>query len=344
MIHFIFLIVLFFLIPSINRHAPFYIFSFSILLLMLVLRYDYGNDYLSYFNIYQSIQKGAGIYNDIEPLYYIWNLYAPSFYLIIALISLFYIVTIFVFIRENLKFNEYWMAVLIWLINPYLFLIHLSSLRQTIAICIFLCATYFIVKRSFFGYALMIILAMNFHISAVALLPLYFVINDKKVTLKQIIFIFSGIAILILTPLIDIIINSVLPYFPGNYTYYYDNDTGNSLRATLLSSVYLIVIGCNLHKLKGKELIYGKLSLIATTLSVLAFKISMLTRIGMYFDIFLIVTIPMILNKIDNKIIKVLIFLLIFTIYVLRYYAFFTNPMYSDHYIKYKSILEIDFP
>lgn len=111
-----------------------------------------------------------------------------------------------------------------------------------------------------------------------------------------------GLCLLLFTPLFDIIVNKALDYLPNHYRYYYNQGLQNSLRATLISSFYLFLIVFNLGKLKGKEIIYGKLSLISTILSLLAIKVSMITRVGMYFDLFLIITIPHIFSRIEKNI------------------------------------------
>lgn len=56
----------------------------------------------------------------------------------------------------------------------------------------------------------------------------------------------------------------------------------------------------------------------------------MLLRIGIYFEVFIIITISMILLEIENK--KYSLLLVIVSVYVLRYISFFINPLWSEHY------------
>lgn len=340
-IHLVFSLALLFLIPEINRYVPLYILTFITLFLVLVFRYDYGNDYSSYYSIYENIKIGA--YSDVESLYYLFNLYSPSFHVLVALFSFLYILVFYFFIKKNLTVEQYWFACLIWLINPYLFLVHLSTFRQTIAICLFIVAVYFMIKRSFIKYLIIIIIAMNFHMSAVILIPLYFFVNMNKVTFKQKITLCILLMLCLMTPLIDIILSYFLQFFHVNYRYYYEQARGNSIRATILSSFYFFLILINLHKLEGKHLIFGKLSLVATIISLLAYKVSMLTRIGMYFDVFLILTIPMIFSVIKNRSYKLILFLIMLLIYILRYYSFFTGDIFGDHYQGYNVIFGLKY-
>ncbi|WP_214798859.1 EpsG family protein [Exiguobacterium sp. s50] len=338
MVHFVFLIVLVFTIPMLNKKYPFLFFSFVILFLFMALRYDYGNDYMGYFNIHFQIQTGLPSWGANDYLYYTLNNLVPNFSMLIAIISLFYLCVVWYLIKQNLKFNQYWIAMLILLINPYLFLIHLSSLRQTLAICFFIIAVKFAIERKWFMYLVLVIIAIGMHASAIVLLPLYFLLTDKPFKTKDSLFTIIIVGILLFTSFFDQAVSELLKYFPSHYEYYFNERTQNSLRATLLSSVFFLMILLNLKKLKGKEIIYGKLSLIATIMSILAFKISMMNRFGMYFDIFLIITLPHIFTVIKNRYAKIALFMLIITIYLLRYYSFFSNPLWES-FKDYKTIL-----
>lgn len=327
------------LTPSLNKKYPFYVFSFAVLFLFLALRYDFGNDYMNYYIIHTNINAGVKTWGNEDVLYRYINLLIPNFYLFVTVLSAFYISTILFMIRKNLKKSNYWLAVLILLINPYLFLVHLSSFRQTIAICIVILAVHFLTKKKRFIYILLIIIAAGFHISAVLVLPIFILINQKKVNFIYFLVIIGGLILLLFSPLFDFGIKWALDFFPQNYTFYYEQGSQNSLRATLISSFFFFLVIFNINKLEGKEIIYGKLSLIGTIISLLAYKLSMLTRIGMYFDVFLIVSLPLILSRIENKYLKVLLFLITLFIFILRYWSFFNNIIWSDSYNEYKSIL-----
>lgn len=330
MVHVVFLCALFCTIPELNKKYPFRFFTFAILFIFMALRYDYGNDYMSYLNIHTSINAGLYAWGADDTLFRILNIAIPNFFVMIALISLFYLIVVWYLIKNNLKVNQYWFAVLLLLINPYLFLIHLSALRQTLAICLFIFAVNYAVKRKLIPYVICILLAVGMHSSAIILMPLYFLLTEKPYSKKYLFVTISVLGLLLFTPLFDIIANKAFDYLPNHYRFYYNQGLQNSIRATLISSFYLFLIAFNLGKLKGKEIIYGKLSLIATILSVLAIKVSMITRVGMYFDLFLIITIPQIFSRIEKKVYRQILFMVLIGIYLLRYYSFFTNPLWES--------------
>ncbi|MBK5442698.1 EpsG family protein [Peribacillus sp. TH24] len=135
------------LLPALNRKYPFYILSLGVLFLFLALRYDFGNDYMNYYRFHEAVNAGLqSTLGNGEILYKSLNLLVPNFYVFVAINSLFYICTIFFLINRTLYRRQYWFAVLILLINPYLFLIHLSSFRQTIALCFIVIAVHFLTK------------------------------------------------------------------------------------------------------------------------------------------------------------------------------------------------------
>lgn len=339
MVHIILLLILFFTIPDLNKKLPFWIFSFLILFLFSAIRYDFGPDYLTYYNIFNAIHDGVSSWGQNDWLYNLLNLWIPNFYLLIALLSLFYTFVIGSLIRRNLKVKEYWFSIFILLINPYLFLVHQSSIRQTIAICIVIISINHVIKKNLVKYSLLIMIATGFHASAIIVFPVYFLLNEKKITQKKKVFIFVGVITLLFTPVFDLLAYRLLEYLPSHYKFYYEQGLQNTIRATLISSVYFFVVLFNINKLQGREIIYGKLSLIATVLSILAMKISMITRIGMYFDIFLIVTLPQIFSIIEKKSYKYILMVLLMLIYFFRYYSFFTDPVWSKYYGVYKTIL-----
>lgn len=339
MVHVIIPLVLFFTIPDLNRKYPFWLFSFLILFLFSALRYDFGPDYMAYFNIFNSIQDGTSSWGQSDWLYKQLNLWIPNFFVLIALLSLFYTFSVGSLIRSNLKVKDYWFSFLILLINPYIFLVHQSSIRQTISICIVVLSISFIIKRKLIRYTVLVLIATGFHASAIIVFPLYFILNEKKIVSWNKLAIIGGLAVLLFTPIFDVIAYKMLEYMPIHYRFYYEQGLQNTTRATILSSVYFFVVLFNINKLHGREIIYGKLSLVATMLSILALRASMINRIGMYFDIFLIVTLPQIFSKIERKTHKCMLFVLLITIYLLRYYSFFTDPVWSKAYGVYRTIL-----
>lgn len=340
-----------------NYREKYQVIPFIILFLFSAVRYQYGNDYNSYLRRFNLIKIGVDSSN-IENGYEFLNKIFPNFYLLIVALSFFYIAVIYWLIKNNVKKEYIWISIFIFCVNPYLFLINLSALRQCIAICLFVIATEHIIKKNLVKYIAIILLAGLFHQSALLLLPVYFVINTKSFNRKHVAVIVVIVAVLLFRFNISELVNKVIGWLGNSsYAYYASSDRTNSLRATILSSLYMIYVLLNINKISGKKAVYIKLYLIGSILGVVAFRMSMITRIQMYFDIFSVVAIPSIIERIPmtgriyikrNRPIATVLDLrnryilpcTLVLIYLLRYYSFFTNPMWSS-FRTYKTILSL---
>lgn len=330
--------------------------AFLVLFLFAALRFMYGNDYYNYYRWFNHIHAGRPSGFKTEVLYNLLNIYLPSFPVLVALSSLLLILVVYRLIYKNLPTQYAWIGTCIFVISPALFLMNLSALRQSIAICFFVIAVNCACKKKYFWYLVFVVVAALFHKSAILLLPFCFLATDRPVKPMACWIIFLGTLVLLLSS--DFLLNTVVwvaeQFGDKNYIYMAGQDMQNSIRATLLTSVFFIYVVLNLPKLKGKALIYAKIYMMSPLLGVLAREISMLTRIQMYFDIFAVVVLPTIFmtTKARGPIIvnrrNVLITFwdclnkyafppLIIIIYLLRYYSFFTNPEW-EAFFTYRTI------
>lgn len=327
--------------------------SFAILFVFSAIRYGYGNDYFPYMEIFEEIKIfGTHAHVSNEFLYILLNRIMPSFQVLIAVISFFYLLAAYKLITKNLSAEYQGLAVLIFLLNPRIFIISLSAIRQSVAITLFVLAVYFALKKKPILYMIIIIMASMFHVSAIFLLPMYFIANEKKVGNTYIIVFVSLLAGLLLSSGLLNWVLSLLEGFLSSHTHYMhflDGET-NTLRATLLSSLYLIYLLLNVKKLEGKTLAFTKLYMVAMFIAIMAFRIPLFTRFQQYFDIFSIVSLPGIIaynykneNRRFARLVYVYAFpLLLLAIYILRYYSFFQND-WAEAFRTYKTILPMIF-
>lgn len=324
-----------------------FLFSFVMLFIFAAFRFEYGNDYLSYYTYYLNVKHGFTA-SGFEALYVFLNKIIPNFQLLIALISFVYLLSVYHLINKHVDKKYVFLSVFIFLINPYLFLMSLSSIRQSVAISLFILATYFSFKRQFLKYVFIIVLATLFHKSALILFPLYFLANGNRIKNVHIAVYSIALIVLLIFPRIFFeLVGAVLELFDSKkYLDYFENITTNSLRATILTLITLVYVVFNIKKLQGFQLMCAKLYLLGLACGVLAFNFSMLTRIQMYFDIFSIVALPAIIkiniekpskDKAVATINNIIFPLLILAVYLLRYYSFFTNPLWEDFFV-YKTI------
>lgn len=311
--------------------------SFMLIFFFLALRYNFGNDYMAYFNIHESLHSTTKSPAGSSLFYKYLNLSLPSFFQVIAVISAIYAAVFYLFITRNLNRSQYWLGVLILLLNPYLFLIHSSALRQTLAICFFIIAAHFAKKRNAVLYFSFVLAAFGFHTSAIILLPFYFILTEKKINVAYIFIGLTIILFLLFSSLFDYAMSEFLKLFPG-YAIYYENAVQSSLRSFSLSLFFFIFILININKLDGDKIVFAKLGLISAALSLFTIKFAMISRFGMYFDVFLIVALPCLLSTIKSLPLRWLCLYFIVLIYMLRYVSFFNTPLWEP-FFNYQTIM-----
>lgn len=330
--------------------------AYVVLFLFAALRFMYGNDYYNYYRWFNYIHAGGQSGFKTEVLYNLTNRILPSFPVLVALSSLLLIIVVYRLINKNLPTRYAWIGIFIFVISPALFLMNLSALRQSIATCFFVMAVNLACKKKYLWYLVLVVVAALFHKSAILLLPICLIINDRPVKPWACWAILLGTLVLLLSSqlLLNIVVWVATQFGDKNYIYMAEQDMQNSIRATLLTSVFFFYVLFNLPKLKGKQVMLAKIYLLSPFLGILAREISMLTRIQMYFDIFAIVVLPMIFMNVRSRgpviinrrnvlitfwdcLNKYAIPPMIVAIYFLRYYSFFTNEMW-EAFFTYRTI------
>ena len=350
MVHFllalaVFLAILGYKNKYVQRLAYVVLFAFA------ALRYMYGNDYRNYFLWFRHIHGGGESQFRTEILYNAMNRILPSFPVLIALTSLLLVWVVYRLISRHLPTRYAWIGVFIFVVNPVLFLMNLSAIRQSIAACFFILAVDFAYRKKYLWYLVLVIVGVLFHKSAILLLPLCLIINAKPVK-SWVCWLILGVTLTMLVfsqPLLDLVVWVAERFGDKNYIYWAQQDMKNSLRATLLTAVFFLYTLYNLPKLSGKTLAFAKLYLISPWLGVLAKEVAMLTRLQIYFEIFSVVVLPAIFMQVRARgpvtvnrrnvlitygdcINKYVMPALIVTIYLLRYYSFFTNELWEPFF------------
>lgn len=329
-----------------QRHKCFWGLTVLGLFLFATLRYGFGNDYFSYYRCYLEIRKMGENPFGREVFFTALNRALPHYYWLIVVCSFAFIAAVFWLIQRNIPLKWVWISVAILLLNPYLFLVNLSAMRQSMAMVCFIYAVPFAIERRPMPYCLMILIACGFHNSAIVLFPAYFAASRRPVARKTTIWIMLiTAALLALEQYLYQLMETGLALLQlMQYEHVLLENLHNSFRATLLSSVTYFYLLWNLPRLGGKTLVYAKIWLIGSLMSILAFRLSMLTRLQMYFDIFSIVAFPRMMlapcekEKLPQVINRYLWPALILLILVLRYYSFFHNPMWESFHT-YQTIL-----
>jgi hypothetical protein len=290
--------------------------SFFILFVFLALRFDYGNDYMMYYEGFENINKVGWfeVYNEkmhFEPGWIVLCvLFEPiGFFGLVAFLSFLYCYVFYKLIHDYVPIKLYWLAVFILVFSTGNLLVHLSAMRQTLVIVIFIYSLRFIFRKQLLLYCAAIILASTFHSSALILLPIYFLqfLNFKinKWSGGAIIIIY--IALYLLGQQIRPFLNLLILSFHEDYLYYDEEGSFNSGLGLIINTSIFILILANDKYYEGKLSFFFKLGIISYILSPFGLIIMLIGRIQLYFSLFLIVVYPLVY---DSKIYsyKIIIF------------------------------------
>lgn len=305
------------------------------------LRYGFGNDYFSYETIFTNIKNGGQ--QGYEVGYVYLNLLMPNFKVLVFALSGLYIVFLyFLLIRDNQK--SFFLGLIVLLLNPYLFLLHLSAIRQTIALIIFFFSTKYIINRKILPYCILILIAFLFHKSAILLLPVYFIVTPRKYSKITLVFIVLLVVVFSTSSyFIDILRFLVIKINP-RYSTYLNSGSSLSLRTMITTSYLLVLIFIFWDKFNGRELIFAKLYLLFVLTTFMGFQVLMIGRYSLYFEIFAVILIPIMFSKFEDK--KMAFFIIIpqIILYMIRYYNFFTSDVYGPYYNDYRTIFSTSKP
>lgn len=317
-------------------------FSFIVLIFLTIMigfRYDVGTDYKEYerwFYIwYDNISYKEPIWGY---LVYFLNQIGVEFYILTLIMA--FLTNVFIYaslIKRNI--NGIYLVLGIIIFSSSFLFISANIMRQGLAIAIFLYCSKFITERKFLKYFFFIIIASGFHISAILLLPLYF-FKGITMSFKKFFLLVVISYILIVSPILPTLLSIIttnLPYFNkyANSTFIINNEI-NLLAIGVLLKVcigFLLFITAPSRFLNDNKLLtnFYAIGIIFNILSLYSFLIG---RIGIYFQIFEIILIPLFLKNLENKKLKILIFYMMLIIMML----FIFDTITSDENLKYKSI------
>jgi len=342
-------IVVFYAYLARHKRTEFWLkVSFVLILLFLAFRYDYGNDYYGYLKKFQEINQVRSI--DLfdkdfrfEPGWiFLCRLFKPlGFFAMTAILALFNCFIYYRFIKKNVQPDYYWLAVFIYVFNPYFMLLHSSAMRQSVAISLFLYSTDYINKKKPICYFLCISLASVFHSSALVLLPIYLLCLFNFKMYK-----FTTVILFILYVVFFVYGKSILPYinlYINNYSPQYKiYESGGNIETgfgLIFSSVFLVIILNFAKYQKNLNSILFNLVILSYLLLPLSVLLIMFDRIRMYFDPITIAVFPVILSNMQNNICKKIFMstILLFTLFVL-YYGFFNSNVYGKTFGTYQSV------
>lgn len=287
---------------NINVACILAIFSALPLLVVSAFRYKVGVDYESYVWIFQYIEQGKSVYT--EQLYQLLNksvsLIGGTQYHVFAIASAITLGLIFNTIFKH-SINPS-MSIFLFVAMGYLFS-SFNILRQYISIAIIFFAVRFIFDNKFLPFLALVMIAILFHKTAVVMIPLFFILRLRLP--HSYMLMLGGVGMGVSVFRNYIIDKLVLVFYPQ----YYGTDLIQPL--SIYEMVYyLVVLGglaiiCYLCKEKyftsDKNLILYNALMLSLLCYTCFYFVPEINRIVIYFELFVIILIPELLNSVDKR-------------------------------------------
>ena len=327
--------------------------GFIILIVFFSLRYKYGNDYTSYNAIYLKIVEcdsieQALIKNDIEGGWVLFNYFLKpfGFQSVIFLTTLIGNALIYKIIRLFVPTGWYWLAVFWYLVNPDLFLLNLSMLRQGMAEILMLFAIGLACKKKYVIPSILSFIALCIHNSSIIIFPfLLFAFISEKINIKYIIYLILFLCALMLYD--ESIVTASFEYIMEMNVeneefrkYISEEDTGMKVGiGVILQIVAGLPVFFNLRNFNVYIKYFFLLYIVSFVFIPFASFSVMFLRLRGFFIIFGIMLFPMFLNQVTNSpLIKkmALSSIIIYSIY--SYFAFFSSSTYGVAYSTYNFV------
>lgn len=286
-------------------------YNFIIILLFFIsaIRYNVGQDYKHWVDVYTWIEKGypGGGYVEIGYRYLniiIQKIPFLNVYFLYAITSAFIIFCIGYVIKKNVD-TKYWFISVFIFIGSGIFFATLNLVRQYIAIIIILLGLPFLVDKKYIKFCIMIVLGGLFHTSSFIMLPFmifYMIFHDyKNHKVLTIIYIFSLLFIVI-----DIrqIMGALSFIIPERWKWYLESEflTNRNYSAVvkqLVPNLLLIFAMLNRKKVienNEKNNMYILMLYINVIITNCFYGVLVLLRFSYFFDISLVFIIPLILE------------------------------------------------
>jgi hypothetical protein len=322
----------------------FYYISLISLIVFCGLRFETGNDYYSYSEIYESFGTSAEI-QSFEIMFnismYVAKVLGFSF-ITFLLVFTALIISIF-FTQLKSLYKNYSIPILLFVLNDMPILV-MSLVRQGMAVAIVFVATYFLWEKKYFKFLALACLAIMFHLAAIYLIMLIlaaYAISLFKIESTRLILLLFLTIYLITFQLVpaDIfpLVNLKLQIYQNGFN---EDDINFFLSNYFLFKVSIILIYLFYFykkNLVSYENLHFLILLFSIVFNILFYNYGEINlRMNYFFDMSLILLSSYLILNTTKKI-RPYISIYIFTYFTFHYFRFIYGM--SENFIPYKSFL-----
>lgn len=338
-----------------EKHGYLLAWAFVLLSCVLGIRYGYGNDYYEYQYFFYNEDMMEGNSEHMEQGWLFLNrLFRPfGFTTFVFFLTSIEHLMLYDLIRRYVSPQYYWLALFIYLFNPYFMLIGLSMMRQFFVQMLGFYALEFVYKRKFIQFAVLIMVCISIHKIGLLLIPLAFFPLVSKISYgKGTMFFFLVIGVLsffFLITRIDSIIESLGEIFVESDMRYGDSYlNANVLREEqrlspkmlLRYAIYILLLVRNYNYLSDSDA--GRYFSIVVTFGALFIPFAaispMAMRVSWIYSMVVIIALPILLQKEKLLIIRIIVVLVFVLILFREFENHFISEIYGKYYMNYHTI------
>lgn len=337
--------------------------GFALVTLLGAIHYDYGNDYMSYYGVYDSISKNNISISDIlkgdlniygERGWHLLNYafqYLGGFFVLVAVLNILQNWIIYKSIKKYVEPQWWPLSVFIFLCVTSFYLMEFTMMRQFVVMCVFLAMWPYIINRKWYVALMVLYLCSFVHSSSIILMPFAFwgylpvrkyrVIGFMYACVFGILFLMGNVV----GDAINLVVsmNDTMEEYTNIYKEREEELTFGigfvmNIIPIFISMYYLFKHDINDSDEKVSLVILSSIGYLVTPFG---WIIPLAGRMGMYFGMYKIVTIPYIYANIKNAKIRFLLLAFFILITSYDYFIFFKNPVWVDHYTEFRTIFEV---
>lgn len=332
--------------------------GFILLTVLGVIHYDYGNDYMPYYHLYDTITRESlslksllsdAIYKE-KGWVVLCHLFSKigGFFMMVAVLNIIQNTIIYRFIKSNVRKDWWVMAVFIYTFTTSFYLLNFSMMRQGFVVCVFLGLWHLIENRRWLISLLVLYLCSFVHSSAIILLPFAFwgYLPVKKGKIFAIIigclFSFLWLSGEFLNSVFEVFMN-IEEFSDYNDTYSLQENNATYGLGFILGLIPLFI--AEYYLLKNQDSDTNKRLVLLSSLSFVIMPFAQLVpligRIATYFSIYRIASIPIIYRSIKKGQIKFIFVFLYVLLTVYAYWMFFNYGIFAKPYQTFHTIFEV---
>lgn len=324
--------------------------SFALIFVYLSLRYNFGNDYKAYYdlfseiNYYSNFKSALTIKGNEIGWLYLNRLFEPiGFFGLVGFQSALICFSLYFFVKKYVPKNYEWFAVFLFVFQPYNMLVYSSAMRQSMAISLFIFGIHLIQRQKYIWYLIVVYIATLFHSSAyilflLILIPVFkFKFNFKTILVTSILFVLPIIFSKQIFDTVNILTSNYADFYGGHIE---SAETVKRIGLGFFLNVLIILIFLIFARKidSPHNQVFIKIALISFLILPISFSLVLMLRFNFYLSPVLFVAFPLVFNKIDNLLIRKGYISLIMMLTIYDFIVFFNSEVYHDYYHEYNTI------